>query len=353
MPHLFLDTERMVNLTSGIGQLSLHLGRELVRQKPADWDMTFLVAPDQVGIFGDLVQYRVATRWNRWFRLWKYDVWHCLHQDTHYYPTRSTRFIYSMLDLNYLALPNYTAARKERRKKQYQARINQASVITTISAYVAADIQQKLAVPPSLPMQVIYCGVTVPDNPPQTPPATLPGGPFLFFIGMLQPYKNVHTMLPLLVANSDYWLVLAGPGKPEYSQQIWEQARQLGVADRLLMPGPIDEATKWWFYAHCEAFLFPSLLEGFGIPVVEAMAFGKPVFSSPLTSLPEVGGSEAVYFPSFDAEIVVETVSKGMEAYRNDPAMPDRLRRQSQQFRWEIAAVSYWNLYQNLSASLR
>ncbi len=112
------------------------------------------------------------------------------------------------------------------------------------------------------------------------------------------------------------------------------------------MPGPIDEATKWWFYAHCEAFLFPSLLEGFGIPVVEAMAFGKPVFSSSLTSLPEVGGSEAIYFPSFDAETVVETFREGMEAYRNDPGMPERLRRQSQQFRWEIAAATYWNLYQ-------
>ncbi len=214
MPHLFLDTERMTNLTSGIGQLSLHLGRELVRQKPADWEMTFLVAPSQVGIFGDSVKYRVATRWNRWFRFWKYDVWHCLHQDTHYYPTRPTRFVYSILDLNYLSLPDYTAARKERRKKQYQECVNQASAITTISAYVAADIRQKLTVSPSIPVQVIYCGVTVPDNPPQVPPVTRPDGPFWFFIGLLQSYKNVHTMLPLLVPipiTGWYWLVRVSP----------------------------------------------------------------------------------------------------------------------------------------------
>ena len=348
MPHLFLDTERMANLTSGMGQVCLNLGRELVRQKPADWAITFLVARHQVGLFGDSVHYRVANRWNRLFRFWKYDVWHCLHQDTHYYPTRPTTFVYTVLDLNYLALPYYTASKKQRRRNRYQSRINQAAVVTTISEYVAQDVRQQLVVPAKVPVEVIYCGVAIPENRIMTPPAGMPGGPFLFFIGLLQAYKNVHTLLPLLVANPDYWLVLAGPAKPEYSQQLWEQAQALGVADRLLIPGAIDEAAKWWFYAHCEAFVFPSLLEGFGIPVVEAMSFGKPVFSSALTSLPEVGGNEAFYFPSFEPEIVVETFSKGMKTYRNDPIMPERLRQQSQKFSWETAATEYWQLYQRV-----
>ncbi|MBD2751961.1 glycosyltransferase family 4 protein [Spirosoma validum] len=351
MPRLLLETERMANLTSGLGQLCLHLGRELVRQKPPDWEITFLVTRDQVGIFGPSVKYRIATRLGRVWRFWNYDIWHCLYQDTRFYPTLSTRFIYTILDLNYLALKQYSVQRREKRKEQYQARINQARTITTISQYVAKDVQQQLSVPAQTPIDVIYCGVDIPDNVSISPPIVKPKGPFLFFIGMLQSYKNVHTMLPLLVSNPSYWLVLAGPDKPEYSQLIWEQARQLGVADRLLMPGPIDESTKWWFYTHCEAFLFPSLMEGFGIPVIEAMSFGKPVFSSPLTSLPEVGGSEAFYFPSFDAETVNETFKKGMQAYRNDPMMADRLRLQSQKFRWEIAASEYWQLYQTLMRS--
>ena len=349
MPHLFLDTERMANLNSGIGQLCLNLGRELVRQKPADWQMTFLVSREQVGIFGSTVQYRVATRWNRWIRFWKYDVWHCLHQDTHYPPTRPTQFIYTILDLNYLSIAQYAAQRKERRKQRYQSLIDQATVITTISDYVARDVQEQLTVPPETPMQTIYCGVAIPETLTTTPPTVKPDGPFLFFIGMMQPYKNVHTMLPLLVANPDYWLVLAGPEKPDYRQQIWEQAKAVGIADRLLMPGPIDETTKWWFYANCAAFVFPSLLEGFGIPVVEAMSFGKPVFSSPFTSLPEVGGMEAFYFPAFDAEAVVKTFQEGMNTYQNDPDLPERLRRQSQKFRWGKAAAEYWELYRKLA----
>ncbi|WP_020596526.1 glycosyltransferase family 4 protein [Spirosoma panaciterrae] len=348
MPRLFLETDQMSNLNSGLGQLCLHLGRELVRQKPADWEITFLVSKEQVGIFGPSVNYRVASTWKRVWRNWNFDVWHCPHQGSRFYPQRRARFIYTVLDLNYLSLAQYSADRKARKKKQYQARIDQATVITTISEYVAQDVRSKLVVPAATPIQTIYCGVDIPASVTKTTPETKPDGPFLFFIGMLQAYKNVHTMLPLLVANPDHWLVLAGPDKPEYSQQIWEQARQLGVADRLLMPGPVDESTKWWYYANCEAFLFPSLMEGFGIPVIEAMSFGKPVFSSALTSLPEVGGDEAFYFPAFDADTVVNTFQKGMEAYRLDHAKTERLRRQSQKFTWEAAAAEYWQLYQQL-----
>ncbi|QJW88362.1 glycosyltransferase family 4 protein [Spirosoma taeanense] len=348
MPRVFLDTERMANLTSGLGQLCLHLGRELVRQKPPGWEITFLVSREQVGIFGPLATYKVAAKWRRLWHPWKFDVWHCPYQGTRFLPGRSTPLIYTILDLNYLSLPEYSLQRRARQKKRYQQRINQAVAITTISAYVAQDIREQLAVPAHTPLQVIYCGVETPSKAPETPPSIRPDGPFLFFIGMLQPYKNVHTLLPILEAFPEYRLVLAGPDDRPYGQEIREQARQMGIADRLLMPGPIDESTKWWLYANCDAFMFPSLLEGFGLPVVEAMALGKPVFCSPLTSLPEVGGSDAFYFSSFEAADVVETFRRGMEAFRNDPAMPDRLRQQSQRFRWETVAADYWKLYQQV-----
>jgi glycosyltransferase involved in cell wall biosynthesis len=345
MPRLFLETERMTNLNSGMGQMALNLGHELVRQQPPDWEVTFLVPSHLVGVFGSSVGYVVASKWRRFWHPWAFDVWHCLHQGSQYLPSRHTPLIYTILDLNYLALPDYSDERKRRKKKQYQQRINRASALTTISAYVAQDVRSQLTVPSGTSLDVIYCGVDTPDQVP-TASSVKPSKPFLFFIGMLQPYKNAHTLLPLLAANPTYELVLAGPDDHAYSRQIREQAQQMGVVDRLLMPGPVDESTKWWLYANCEAFLFPSLLEGFGLPVVEAMAFGKPVFCSPLTSLPEVGGREAFYFPAFDAGTVVSTFRQGMDTYRRDPAMPDRIRQHRQQFRWEVAAAQYWQLYQ-------
>jgi len=356
MPRLFVDTERMSNLTSGLGQVCLHLGQELVRQRPPGWEITFLVPPKQVGVFGPSVSYIVAKWWHRWWRPWRFDVWHCLHQGSQMLPTlNKTRLIYTVLDLNFLSLPQYSDQRKQGKKSHYQRCIDRAATVTTISAFVAQDVRQQLAVPDHTPVNVIYCGIDTPATRSETTQLTVfeepsfhPPGPFLLFVGFLQPYKNVHTMLPLLVAFPQYQLVLAGPDNPAYREQILEQARQLGVADRLILPGPVDEMTKWWLYAHCDAFLFPSLHEGFGLPVAEAMSFGKPVFSSASSSLPEVGGTEAVYFPDFAPDTVVDTFRLGMETYRNDPAMPERLRHQSNKFSWATAAAEYWALYKRV-----
>lgn len=353
----------MANLTSGIGQVCLHLGRELVRQRPPGWELTFLVSPEQVGLFDDSqsdqssgslerdfrpVNYTTATRWRRLWHPWKFDVWHCLYQNSRYLPTRPASLIYTVHDLNYLQLPDYSEQRKERQKSHYQRLVNQSTAVTTISNYVAQDIRRQLTVAPGKSLNVIYWGIKTPCAVPTSPPLIGLTGPFLFFVGMLQPYKNIHKMLPLLRAHPNYQLVLAGPDKPAYREAIRKQARDMGVEEQLLMPGIIDEPTKWWLYAHCEAFLFPSLHEGFGLPILEAMAFGKPVFCSTLTSLPEVGGSDAFYFSSFEPDTVVQTFRQGMDAYRSDPFMPDRLRQRSQQFSWEAAAANYWSLYQSV-----
>lgn len=346
MPRLFLDTERMANLTSGIGQVCLHLGRELVRQRPPGWEITFLVSPEQVGLFGPSVEYITATRWRRVWHPWKFDVWHCLYQNSRYLPLRAASLVYTIHDLNYLHLPDYSAQRKDRKKKRYEQIINQAAAVTTISDYVAQAIRHELAVEPDKAIDVIYWGINPPAEVPVSPPEIGLTGPFLFFVGMLQPYKNVHTMLPILDAYPEYQLVLAGPHKPGYSEIILKQAHAMGVGERVLLAGAVDEPTKWWLYAHCDAFLFPSLYEGFGLPVIEAMSFGKPVFCANLTSLPEVGGRDAFYFHSFEPGTVVETFHQGMRAYWDDPAMPKRLRQRSQQFSWEAAAARYWTLYQ-------
>ncbi|MBC7568673.1 MAG: glycosyltransferase family 4 protein [Spirosoma sp.] len=350
---LFVDTERMSNLTSGLGQVCLHLGLELVRKRPPGWEITFLVPPEQIGVFGPSVSYIVAKWWHRWWRPWQFDVWHCLHQGSQILPMwAKVRLIYTVLDLNFLSLPQYSNQRKKDKKKHYQRCIDRAAAVTTISVFVAQDVRQQLVIPNETPIEVIYCGIDTPATRPETykspllaEPSLRPGGPFLLFVGFLQPYKNVHTMLPLLVAFPQYQLVLAGPDNPAYREQILAQAQQLGVTDRLILPGPVDEATKWWLYAHCDAFLFPSLHEGFGLPVAEAMSFGKPVFSSASSSLPEVGGTEAIYFPDFTPDTVVNTFRRGMETYRNDPTMPERLRHQSKKFSWATAAAEYWALY--------
>ncbi|MBO0952026.1 glycosyltransferase family 4 protein [Fibrella forsythiae] len=348
MPKLFVDTQPLKHINTGMGQVCLNLSKELIRQCPANWEITFLVPKGKEGFFGPSVQYKVATEWLRHWRTTGYDVWHCLHQGSKFLPAQSTSLVYTILDLNYLIHPSYTDKQKAKQKKRYQARVDQASVVTTISEYVANDVRQQLTLPPATPVEVTYLGANVPDNIQSLSPSFRPDGPFLLFMGVVDPRKNVHTLLPILAASPAYKLVLAGDMKPDYVADLLASARQMGVADRLILPGSVDEATKWWLYAHCDAFLFPSLLEGFGLPVVEAMALGKPVFSSDKMSLPEVGGPDAFYFRSFEPQAMIDTFQAGMATYANDPAYPDRLRAFSQQFRWENVAATYWRIYTGL-----
>jgi glycosyltransferase involved in cell wall biosynthesis len=356
MPSLFIDAERMRDLNSGLGQVCLHLGHELVRQRPADWKLTFLVPEGKTGVFGDSVNYIEASWLQKIWILGQYDVWHCLHQDSAYLPRQSqARLMLTIYDLNFLERTDYSNRKKAWRLAKLQRKINRASLLTAGSAYTASVVRENLKVPDELPLKVVYTGVAVsPANVPADLPAnpviaSLTDTPFFLFVGVIHPKKNVHTLLPLLEAFPDYRLVLAGPDRHSYAQHIREQAQKIGVADRLVMPGSVDEATKLWLYAHCDAFLFPSLSEGFGLPVAEAMTFGKPVFISRLTSLPEVGGKEAYYFEDFEPENMAKTLHDGLHDFLQNPLREERLRRRAAGFSWPSVAKEYWQLYIELA----
>lgn len=356
MRNIFVDTERIRDLNSGLGQTCLHVGLELVRQQPADTSLTFLVPPGQTGVFGKpsgestrgTLQYREASWRHKLYGAGQFNVWHNLHQDGAYWPAhRPEKLILTINDLNFLERTDYSEAKKKRKLAAVQRHIDRAQVLTTISDYTATVVRQYLNVPKATPLQTVYIGVSSLPVPPLNQPTLLTGldKPFFLYLGVLHPKKNVHALLALAQAFPDYILVLAGRNDHAYARYLTEQVVQLGVTDNVLQTGPVDELTKSWLYTHCEAFLFPSLSEGFGLPVVEAMSAGKPVFLSRLTSLPEIGGREAFYFDSFEPEAVVETVRAGMRAYYDDPLKAQRLQWQANRFRWENTAKHYWKLY--------
>ena len=356
MPSLFIDAERLRDLNSGLGQVCLHLGQELVRQRPDGWKLTFLVPKGQSGVFGDDVAYLEAS-WLR--KLWisnQYHIWHCLHQDSLYLPRAGqSKLILTIHDLNFLARPDYSDSKKTSRLLALQGKVDRAAALTAISNYTASQIQEHLKLPADKVLRVIPNGVAIDSTNTLTTdvqPLFLKGNDnaYFLFVGVIHPKKNVHTLLPLLEAFPDYQLVLAGPDHHPYARHIRQQAEKLGVADRLLMPGAVDEATKLWLYAHCEAFLFPSLTEGFGLPVAEAMTFGKPVFISNLTSLPEVGGKDAYYFENFEPESMAKVLHDGLHDFGQNPLRQERLRRRAAEFNWPGVAKEYWKLYQELAS---
>lgn len=356
MPRIFIDTERLRDPYSGLGQFCLHLGHDLVQQNPDPkvYQVTFGVPKAEVGVFGDAVQYHIVSWHDRIWRSGEYNLWHSTHQDVALLPASSTQTILTIHDLNFLDRADYSVSKKAAKLVSLQRKIDRAAALTTISEYTASVVREHLRVPETKPLHVIYNGAAINANGDQSIPAFAKEGdpPFFLFLGVIHPKKNVHVLLPLLQAFPDYRLIMAGDNSHDYALHVRQQAIKLGVSDQLLMPGTVSQEEKAWLYAHCEAFLFPSLSEGFGLPIVEAMQFGKPVFLSRLTSLPEIGGRDAFYFDSFEPDELVNTFREGMMTFHEDPLRSDRLRWHAKKFSWEKAAKKYWELYQVMSSHL-
>ncbi len=125
---------------------------------------------------------------------------------------------------------------------------------------------------------------------------------FWLFIGTLEPRKNLTTLLDayaMLPPNKRLPLLLGG-GKGWLYDDIFERITRYGLQNEVRLLGflPADELPLW--YNSAEAFLYPSIFEGFGLPVLEAMACGVPVVISDASSLPEVGANAGVCLPPHD-----------------------------------------------------
>jgi glycosyltransferase involved in cell wall biosynthesis len=345
---VFVELEKAKVPLSGLGQFCLHLGAELARQRPDGLALTFYLPRSRRGAFGDEVRYVDHSPVHKLLAASRapFDVWHCIHQDSRYLPPRrTTRLVLTIHDLNFLQ--KYQGARRAAKLRALQRRTDRADAITFISRFAEADARAHLRLE-GKPTRVVYNGNSLVACPGAPAPAWAPRGPFLFTLGIVQPKKNFHVLVPFLRGLEGRTLVVAGPADSPYAAEIRALAAREGVADRVLLPGPVGDAERYWLYAHCEAFLFPSKAEGFGLPVIEAMSLGKPVFLSRLTSLPETGGAEAFYFDDFEPEGMRRTFRAGLEAAARDPGKADRLRAWAARFSWQEAAREYLKLYGEL-----
>jgi glycosyltransferase involved in cell wall biosynthesis len=218
-------------------------------------------------------------------------------------------------------------------------------VVTTASAFSAEEIERHLDLR-NKTMQVIPHGLSALASLPSRP-AGVPegGGPFLFAIGHVVPRKNLAVLVPFLKRLPDISLVIAGRNTGSYARRMVSLAQEEGVANRIVMLGPVTADERQWLYQHCDAVVMPSLTEGFGLPVIEGMREGKPVFMSRATSLPEVGGPLGFYWDSYEPAHMAEVFTQGMQAVQQDRSYGDKLRAHAARFSWAAAAKAYIELY--------
>lgn len=352
MPTIALEMERLRNPYSGLGQYCLQLGHALVAAcRNADLGFTCVVPTAQVGLFGETVGYQVVKPWHKIIgSSLDVSLWHCMHQDSAYMPrNRKTPLVITIHDLNFLDRMDYSEAKKGRKLGVLQQKINRAKGLVYISSYVREWAHNHLEVPNGAIEKVIYNGgyltpQPVADKQVPTNPNTQP---YLFSIG-IHPKKNYHVLMPILKAFPEYRWVIAGPDSRGYRAIIEQAAAKAGVSKQITFCGPVGDEAKQAYYQNCEALLFPSLSEGFGLPVIEAMSFGKPVFVSVRTCLPEIAGKEAYYFKDFEPDTLIDAFSAGLKDFKADTTKAQRLQNWAAQFNWTTAATQYIEFYKNI-----
>lgn len=169
-------------------------------------------------------------------------------------------------------------------------------------------------------------------------------GPFFLFVGTLEPRKNLrylleaYASLPEGVRNSVY-LVIAG-GKGWGGVDVQSIATQLGIRDRIRVVGYADDALLSTLYAHALFLAMPSLYEGFGLPLVEAMSMGTAVLTSNCSSMPIVAGDAGLLVDPSD----VNSISSGLLAMIMEHSLRERLaekaRAMAARYTWEKAAAA-------------
>jgi glycosyltransferase involved in cell wall biosynthesis len=170
-------------------------------------------------------------------------------------------------------------------------------------------------------------------------------GELVLSVGVLQTRKNTLNMLKALkTLPTNYTLVLSG-GDGYGSEAIHEFIRTESLGERVILLGHIDDAQLARLYQAASVFLFPSLEEGFGIPVLEAMAGGVPVVTSNVSSMPEVGGEAALYVDPHDPTDIAHKVVQAIENPALRASLVQKGLARAKEFTWRRTAEATLAVY--------
>jgi glycosyltransferase involved in cell wall biosynthesis len=240
----------------------------------------------------------------------------------------------------YLSLFTRLSARRARR-------------IIAISQSTKRDVVRLLGVSPEK-VEVVYCGIDEAFRPLAEDRVVafrskrgLPER-FILFVGTIEPRKNVTRLIEafadLRFAICDLRLVIGG-AKGWFYEDVFARVEELGLTGKVMFPGyiPVSELPLW--YNAAELFVYPSLYEGFGLPLLEAMACGTPVITANTSSLPEVVSQAGLTVDPLDVEALEETMRRvlGNEALRQE--MREQGLQRAQGFSWTKTAQETVQVY--------
>lgn len=239
-----------------------------------------------------------------------FDLFHPTYYDDYFINILKKPYILTVHDLIYFKFEN-TFFKPSPRKAQMERVIKNANRIIAISENTKKDIIEILNINAEK-IDVIYHGYNKPF--PNKKSGTY--GKYILFVGLRNRYKNFITfseaVSKLLNKEKDIKLVCVGP---PFNQEEMANLSRLGISNQSIAVN-VDDRTLNGLYSGALVFVYPSLYEGFGMPILEAFANNCPVCLSNTSCFPEIAGNAGIYFDPYDHESILNAIEKVI--YDND-----------------------------------
>jgi glycosyltransferase involved in cell wall biosynthesis len=267
-------------------------------------------------------------------------------------PTQGRPLVATIHDLAFRHYPEaYPAAGRRYHERSARIVADEAARVLVPSEATARDLAELYGVDRGR-VTITPLGAEVPPDPDRAGAERLlrdlgVRGPFLLAVGTLEPRKNLPRLLDAFgeaaAELADHWLVVVGPvGWGPRLRPTWDSVR-------VKLAGPVGDRLLHALYQAADGLAYPSLYEGFGLPVLEAMANGTPVLTSDRSSLPEVAGDAALLVDPLDRA----AIAAGLVRLAGDEALRRRLveagRRRAAGFTWRATAAATWATYRQVA----
>jgi glycosyltransferase involved in cell wall biosynthesis len=272
----------------------------------------------------------------------------------------SSRLVYTFYDMGFAVDPTWTT--EANRLGCFDGVFRSANAADWVVAISEASKAHYLSVFPHFPQErvrVIYpasrfVDPTVKGSSPKAL-AHVPAKGFWLSVGTIEPRKNQHRLAEsyaryLALGGAPMPLVLAG-GNGWLMDDFQEHLNKLGIGRQIIMTGYVSDDELIWLYSNCYANIYPSLFEGFGLPVLEGMQFGAPTLTSSSSSIPEVAGSAAILLDPEATEDWAHTMLQIAEDGQKRDHLGRSALAQSKRFDWAHSAGALLSLYEEAIAT--
>lgn len=273
-------------------------------------------------------------------------------------PMKKVKNIITIYDMSFFAYPEFHTKGTQRFKNKVLKYYNSASKIITISNFSKREILKYIDIPEKK-IEVIYPGVDIQNQKLELredyilKKYSLSKG-YILYVGTIEPRKNLEGLIKaykLLLSDDKYKnkydLVIVGKLGWKY-ETFFKTLENSGLQDKVKLLGYIPDEELPAIYKHASLFVYPSIYEGFGLPVLEAMAYGTPVITSNVSSLPEVAGDAALLINPHNYKEIRDGIADILSTEQLKSQLIARGKERVKRFSWTKTAEKTLEIYKEV-----